>query len=404
MLEIHDAYQIIAETLEALTPKAPTFSLETGKSLGFVLAQTVNCHLDSPPFDQAAMDGVAFAHEPGKTSYRLAGVVAAGDIPDRVLPRPGECVRIMTGAPVPSTVDTVEMIEKLSIEGETVALKENVTQGQHIRFCGENLKRGARLYEPGLKIGPGILAGLISQGVREVLVRQPLRVGIASTGDEIIDYRLPLEPGQIYNSNAPALGALLASNAVSVSLLGAFPDDLERIQKCLAINTDLDVLILSGGVSMGAYDLVPEAAKRAGFREIFHKVKMKPGKPLWFGAARTGTLLFGLPGNPVSALAGALLFIQPVLNGLVSGRFELPAWGRVSCGETMTNKGGLTHFVGVRLQRTANETVAVPLQTSGSGDVLRFSPFETLAKLPPTTEIERGRPVEILLSLPQGFG
>ena len=351
-----------------------------------------------PPFDQSAMDGVAFTYKEGESVYRLVGVIAAGDPPDAIKPGPGECARIMTGAPVPSTVDTVEMVEKIQVEEDRVTLVGAPRKGQHIRFAGENMKEGELMYPAGTRITPGILAGLTSQGMRYVKVQAPIRIGIASTGDEIIDYRLPLSPGQIYNSNSPTLEAALKRPGVEIQQLGVLPDRSEAITGWLEANRDLDVIVTSGGVSMGHFDLVPGAAEKAGFQKIFHKIKMKPGKPVWFGADEVRkTVFFGLPGNPVSALVGACLFVRPYVNALNEGKLKQPVWSSVRTGEDMSNPGKFTFFAGGRLSTEGADTRVFKIKTSGSGDVVRFGPLACLIRLEPHSEVKREKSVQLFL-------
>jgi len=398
MIEIDEAYKALAETFAAIESKpAATEALASHAALGRVLAEAVACRDPSPPFDASAMDGIAFAYQQDSTAYRCIGTVAAGDVPNQLLPKPGECVRIMTGAPVPASADTVKMVEYVRFEDEMAILTEPAEANSHIRYKGENLKPGDPLYEIGQTVTPGLLSGLLSQGRRFVSVRAPLRVGIAATGNEVVDYRRPLQPGQIYNSNAQTVAAVLAREAVSIQQLGTFPDRLEETRACIEANTDLDLLILTGGVSMGNFDLVPEAAEQAGFRKVFHKIRMKPGKPLWFGVHPSGTMLFGLPGNPVSAVVGSLLYIKPMISALLSGTFRQPCWGDATTLGPMTNRGKLTFFQGVRAEPGPRGLAVTPLATSGSGDVLRFSNFETLVRLSAHSSMNSGDIVQVLL-------
>ena len=398
MIPIEDAYRSLAETFATLTSESSRDEvLPTDAALGRVLAEAVSCRFPSPPFNASAMDGIAFTWSADTQTYKIIGTVAAGDIPDLLQPGGDECVRIMTGAPVPTGADTVQMVEKVAFDGEVATLQETVVCGSHIRYKGENLETGTPLYGPGTLITAGVLAGLLSNGLRFVRVRARLRIGIAATGNEVIDYRRPLLPGQIYNSNALTVGALLTSPAVQILQLGTFPDKLEETVACIGANCDLDLLVLSGGVSMGNFDLVPEAAETAGFKKVFHKIRMKPGKPLWFGAHSSGCLLFGLPGNPVSAMVGAMLYVKPMVRALLTGNFQEPLWGQGILTSSVRNRGRLPYFVGARLQSHSGALNVQPLTTSGSGDVLRFSLFETLLRLKPETEYNSGDGIQVLL-------
>ncbi len=404
MITIEQAYQSLAQAALSRGVGEGSDTVLVERSLGRVLAGPAICNYDSPPFDQSAMDGVAFKLIEDRDAYAYVGAVAAGDEPKRVELKAGECVRIMTGAPVPETADTVQMIEKIEIDHNIIRLKERPSRGAHIRRMGENVKKGDPLFKAGLTITPAILAALISQGVHSVAVRRRLRVGVAATGNEIVDHRRPLSPGQIYNSNSPSLHAMLESPSVEIVPLGLLPDHLERTADCLAHNSRLDALALTGGVSMGDFDLVPEAAKKAGFRQIFHKVQMKPGKPIWFGAHQDGAFLFGLPGNPVSALVGAALFVQPTLQALLRGFFRKPRWLRAIAAEPIANRRGLTLYFPARMSEGDLGLEATPVHTSGSGDIVRFAGLQALAKLPPKSSVDAGQELQILLPFSQQFG
>lgn len=400
MISYGDACRAVGQTLDGLEPPRGSLEVFVENSLGRYLSGPRVCQYDSPQFDQSAMDGVAFRYDSARDHYRLIGTIAAGDPPATIAPAPHECVRIMTGAPLPVTADTVEMIENVTIVEDRVRFKTHPTKGKHIRFRGENMKEGEPLYAAGKPITAGVIAGLVSQGFRYIEVKRPLRVGIASTGNEIVDLHQPLEPGRIYNSNSPSIAARLRSRAVEATMLERLPDDLAKSRKFLAHNADLDMLILSGGVSMGSFDFIPEAARQAGFREVFHKVRMKPGKPIWFGAHGSGCLLFGLPGNPVSALVGTLLFVEPALRARLGGSFTPPRWALARAGTRIENLSGLTVFLGACYHGHETTPLVRPVQTSGSGDIARFSNFETLIRVPPRSSFAEGDTIQVLLPFP----
>ncbi|MDJ0837302.1 MAG: molybdopterin molybdotransferase MoeA [Acidobacteriota bacterium] len=398
MISIEEAYRHLAETYAGLSLKgSEQETVPTDRALNRALAEDITCRFPSPPFNASAMDGIAYHWSEEARAFRVIGTVAAGDIPDRLQPGPGECVRIMTGAPVPSGADTVQMVERVAFEEGRAELTEPCARGSHIRYRGENLEAGASLYAPGTVISPGVLAGLLSNGIRFVKVRAPLRIGIAATGNEVIDFRRPLQPGQIYNSNALTVGALLQAPNVEILQLGTFPDRMEETVACIAANTDLDLIVLTGGVSMGNFDLVPEAAETAGFERVFHKIRMKPGKPLWFGKHSSGCLFFGLPGNPVSAVVGTMLYVKPMVRALLTGQFREPAWCRAVLTAGIRNRGRLPFFVGAEILTEEGSLKVNPIKTSGSGDVLRFSIFETLLRLNPETEYNSGDGIQVLL-------
>lgn len=401
LIPIDAAYEALDKAVQAFPALESSTACSILEARGRYLNQAVTCRYSSPPFTQSAMDGIAFGHEAGRMTYQLVGTVQAGDVPNQVKPEAGQCVRIMTGAPVPSTADTVVMVEHIKVTGDQVQLEKEPVKGQNIRYEGENLKAGADLYPVGTKITGGVLAGLLSQGVRSVLPKRRLRIGVAATGNEVIDHRLPLGAGQIYNSNGPMMATMLEDPNIEVSYLGSISDVHEETVRCLEHNSDLDVLVLSGGVSMGNFDLVPGAAQEAGFEEVFHKIQMKPGKPVWFGVHRKkNTLLFGLPGNPVSSLVGTMLYVKPVLEGIFRGQFKRPAFARAKVSFDVTNRGKFPLFKGVMLSQGADGLMAEPLQTAGSGDILKFSRLESLCLLPADRQFKSGDDIEVLLPFP----
>jgi len=397
MISIDEAYVRFAQTHAGRKRTRDCRHLATDRATGTTLAAPVHCRIASPPFDASAMDGIALRIDPDTRAYPCIGTIAAGDPPEACSPGPGTCVRIMTGAPVPADADTVVKIEEVRFDGDTAHLLGDPERGRHIRRAGENHAVGDILYPAGTRITPGVVAGLLSQGIRTVAVWAPLRIGIAATGDELVDYRRPLQPGQIYNSNAFAIAAALEGPGVSIQQLGVFSDRMAETRDVLAHNLDLDLIVLSGGVSMGAFDLVPEAAGSAGFREVFHKIAMKPGKPLWFGEHPDGGLFFGLPGNPVSALVGTLLFIRPMIEAIDRGAYRPPVFCRMRLDEPIRNPGNSTVFAGAQIQLAEDGPRVSPLKTSGSGDVTRFGAFEALIRMSPGGDWEEGDEIQVLL-------
>ncbi len=406
MIELEQAWSLLAQVAADVSGERETQSLPLEAALGRVLAEAVPARCDQPPFDQSAMDGIALAaalKQPGQTLVcPVDGVVAAGDQPDALLPREGACVRIMTGAPLPRNCDAVVMVEQVRFEAgdpERAVLVEEVAVGAHVRRRGENMRAGEPAAPAGARITAPMLAALLGQGVRRVRVARPLRVGIATTGDEVVDYRRALQPGQIYNSNALAVAAALGSHdgAMELQQLGVLPDDLEATETCLARCHDLDLVIVTGGVSMGRFDHVPQAARQAGYAPVFHKIRMKPGKPVWFGRHPDGPLLLGLPGNPVSALVGTWLFGKPLVRALQGTPFFVPPLVNAPLEDAVHNRGRLPLFVPAVCHNRDGGLSVRPLVTSGSGDAARFSFCQALLRVAPGAALKKGELVQVLL-------
>ena len=404
IISMEEAYERLAGSFAETPAGLASEKVFLDRARGRFLAEDVPCAMDHPAFDQSAMDGVAFRWSPDLGPLKLVGTVAAGDVPASKTLGKGEAVRIMTGAPLPAGADCVEMIEKVSIADGFCQLKDCPEPGQHIRFAGENMKTGDLLAPKGAVISVARVAAFAAQGIREVAVTRPLRLGLATTGDEVISIHQPLAPGQIFNSNAPALTAMLSGVDAEVLALGVLPDHLEATRACLTKQAGLDAVVLTGGVSMGRFDFVPEAATGAGFRPLFHKVAMKPGKPVWVGRHPSGTWLFGLPGNPVSAMVGAALFILPVLEACRTGLFRVPHWAPLPLGSPARNRSNFPFFMGGRIESENGRTSIVPVKTSGSGDVVRFGASQTLLRIEPDASLTAGSPVEVLLPSHWGIG
>jgi molybdopterin molybdotransferase len=401
MLEIPEAYAQLSDLADRI--RASRYAdrheaIATVQAHGRVLAKPVHCRYDAPAFDQSAMDGIAFAWQADLSRLKVLGRVAAGDAPNGFRLEPGECVRIMTGAPVPETTDTVVPVEQLAFspDGKSVAVQATPEKAEHVRKQGENLRAGDVLLTAGHWINAASIAAMTSQGLSEVSVFPQIRVGILTTGDEVVDHQAELAPGQIHDSNGPGLSALLNRPHLAFQQLGSMPDDLEGLQRLLESHTSLDIVILTGGVSMGDFDFVPKAAEQAGFKPLFHKVRIKPGKPLLVSEHESGCVLFGLPGNPVSTLVSTQLFVLPFLTSLLGETMQPPL--EVFLPLSGAAKGAkFPYYVPVTWSTWEGELAVAPVPISGSGDIVRFAGGETLACLPPQRMIEPGEKVQVLL-------
>jgi molybdopterin molybdotransferase len=322
MLTVEEALDAVRKRCAALP--AQRCSLAAARDC--VLAVEVRSDLDLPPFDKALVDGYAVrsADLNGAGDDRRLTVgeeITAGRLPTRPL-GPREAAAIMTGAPLPAGADAVVMIEKTRRQGDTIMIDDPVVVPGKARLArGRELKAGDVVARRGERLSPARLGVLASVGHTEVLVVPRPRVVVVPTGDELVEPDRVPGPGQIRNSNAVMLQAFAVAAGAEAETLAIAPDDTEPLGLALAQGLEADVLLITGGVSAGKLDLVPETLERLGVRRIFHKIRLKPGKPLWFGVGperrdAPGTLVFGLPGNPVSGIVGFLLFVRPALETL----------------------------------------------------------------------------------------
>ncbi len=322
MLTVEDALQAVMERASPLPPR----SRRLVDALGCELAEDVAADLDLPPFDKALVDGYAVRSGDLLGEDRLLQIgeeITAGRVPTRPL-GVREAAAIMTGAPMPAGADAVVMIEQTRRHDGRVHVDDpSVAPGRHWMPRGREMRSGEVVLRRGARLNPARLGLLASVGRTEVAVLPRPWVAVVPTGDELVEPDRRPGPGQIRNSNAVMLQALVASCDAEADTLAIAPDHLDPLCETLASGLTADVLLITGGVSAGNRDLVPEALTSLGVVRIFHKVRIKPGKPLWFGVGppregMPGALVFGLPGNPVSGVVGFLLFVRPALDRLWS--------------------------------------------------------------------------------------
>lgn len=307
------AVQEAKEILQGLSLSGEKVQLPLQKALGCWIASPIHAPMQVPSFDNSGMDGYAFAWEDGGDSRQLAQVVQAGTFPDFTL-QTGTAVRIFTGAPVPLGADTIVQQEWVRVEGDRIFFElEKLTQGMNLRRAGSQCELGQLILVEGTRISPGTLGLLASLGVEEVSVFAAPQVSIILTGDEVVEVGQALQPGQIYNANGPALLGYLSQLGISEVKVYKVKDDPNEVIRVIGeALTSSDVLLLTGGISVGDFDFVKEGLAENGVETLFYKVKQKPGKPLLAGI-KGSKLVFALPGNPASVLTCFMQYVKPSL-------------------------------------------------------------------------------------------
>ncbi len=313
LTSVDDAIALVLERAEPL----PVETVPLAEAVGCVLAEDALARTDLPPFRSSAMDGFAVVAadvaDPPVT-LPLAGESAAGHPADSPL-SPGSAMRIATGAVVPEGADSVVPKEKAELDGDAVTMLEPAKPGAHIRDPGRDVRAGAVVLSAGAEIGHAQIAALAAAGIPEVSCSRRPRVAVLATGSELRPPGAELEPGQLYESNGALLAAGLTAAGALPRLLEVVADDRDALLAALR-ETDWDVLVTTGGVSVGEHDLVRGVLTELGVDEIFWRVAVKPGKPVSFGV-RSGKLVFGLPGNPVSVLVGFEVLVRPAIRALL---------------------------------------------------------------------------------------
>lgn len=390
--------EALARILAALPPLRSE-QVPLAEAAGRFLAEPVVSTLDLPPFDNSAMDGyavraadVASATAEKSVALRLIGQVGAGQVFKGGV-GVQTCVRLFTGTPLPAGADAVVMQEDTHAEGDTVLVLDRARPWENVRLRGEDVKAGAVLVTPGTRLGAGHLGLLAAVGTARVRVARRPRVAIVATGSELRPPGKPLAPGQIYESNRTMLAAMLTACGAEVRPLPLVPDTLTRtrnaLQRAFAEN---DAVVTSGGASVGQLDFVKAAFTELGGSQEFWKVAIKPGKPFVFGTLQ-GKLLFGLPGNPVSAFVTFLLLVRPaLLRWQGATEVALPAHPGTLV-ESLVNRGDRRHFVRVRVD-AEGRVHSAGIQASHRMQSLAAA--NALVDAPPATTLAAGATVRVL--------
>ncbi len=398
MISIEEARnRVLAEALPLSVESKPL-----AKLLGCVLAEDIVAGYDVPPFDNSAMDGFAVkaadiveAGTETPVSLRIVQTLPAGHVAERALDA-GESVRIMTGAPLPEGADAVVQSEHTEADVEQVKVFEPVKPGKNIRRAGEDMHAGDRVLPCGSALGPAEIGLLASLGRPVADVYRLPRVAIVSTGSELVEVDQPLGPGQIHNSNSYSLRALCGQMGIEATVLGIVPDDYEATRELIAQGLEYDVLLTSGGVSVGEFDFVKDIQDELGVERRLWGVAMKPGKPLVFGV-RGRTLVFGLPGNPVSAMVSFELFVRPALMRLMGYRKTTRPSYRAILSEDVVASEGRVYVIRVRAWREDGVWHVSSTGPQGSGMLRSMVGANGLVFIPGSRVARAGEEVEFLL-------
>jgi molybdopterin molybdotransferase len=377
-----EADLLIGQNLQCL----PIESLPLAQCAGTVLRENVYAERDQPPFDRVAMDGIALASQGAGTarSLQIQATQAAGD-PPLTLESQTHCIEVMTGAVLPHGCDCVIPVEDISVSGATAALSTTarVEPWRNVHRRGTDTRQGTLLIAAGAQLHAPEVAIAASAGMARIRVSSQPMLAVISTGSELVEPGEPVLAHQIRRSNAYAIISGLREHGFQRVADEHLRDDPLELRERLRFHLDThDVLVLSGGVSAGRFDLVPQVLTELGVRPIFHKVAQRPGKPLWFGVAANGTGVFGLPGNPVSTLVCFRRYVLPALLGSLGHSAAPP--GRIALGAAFTVTAPLTFFLPVRLEQDDwGRTWALPAPTNGSGDFSALAGTAGFVELPP---------------------
>ena len=390
--------QALSRVLDQVpSPEVEVVSLH--RSLGRVLATSARADMAMPSFKKSFMDGYALRSQDVQRVPALLEVVGRVSAGSAELPRIGrnEAVQIATGAPVPATADAVQMVEKTRREGPRVMILEVVGPGQHVAVRGSEVEKGQIVVEKGRRIGPQEMAVLACFGYSEVETWRPPRVAIISTGNELVEIEETPGFGAIRNSNAHMLWAQCQELGLDARVEPIAKDEPHLLREAIRQALGRELVVLSGGVSMGEYDYVHQVLAEEGIEIVFHKAAIKPGKPVLVGR-REGRMLFGLPGNPVSSFVTFMLFVKPAVQKWC-GREPRPFLEvQAELKQEVRQKPGRQFFMPARAQSTPSGITVCPLKTKGSADIAGFARANALLSIPADQErIPEGSMVKVLL-------
>lgn len=402
MLSVEEALALVAKNVRPLSPRR----VSLGETAGLVLAEDIVSDVDSPPYDKTLMDGYAVVSTDRQPLRRVVEEIGAGTVPRHAV-TPGTAARIMTGAPIPEGADAVVQIEHTEIVDPTTVrmLETSPTAGRHILKRGAALRKGESVLSQGVLMRPVEIAILAEIGHGVVTVRPRPRVAVLPTGNELVALGEKPGEGQIRNSNGPMLVAAAERAGAEANELDIARDDRADLRRKIEQGLAADVLLLSGGVSAGDFDLVPGVLDELGVEMVFHKIALRPGKPLWFGVKNSGahrSLVFGLPGNPVSSFVCFELFGRPTIAALAGRGFAEPAMITAELSHEFDHRGGRAACLPARVtpshraKKGARPGVEI-LPWQGSADLAALARANGLVRLPAEKlELSPGTPVDVL--------
>ena len=381
MLTVREARDAILGAMSA----SEVESVATGAAIGRVLRQSVVAERDQPPFDRVMMDGIAIAfgdYQAGARQFPIQSTQAAGDQQQSL--ENDHCIEIMTGASLPKGADCIIPVERISIADGAASLEDGYAPeaGQFIHRQGSDHRKGSTLLAAGKRISPMDIAIISSCGLSDVDVSSTPAIRVISTGSELVPAGEAIESHQVRLSNGPAVIAMLQQHGYTDCEHDHIVDDPELLTTRIAAHLDAaDALILSGGVSMGKADYVPQVLRDLGVEVVFHKISQRPGKPMWFGVGPAGQSVFALPGNPVSTLVCCRQYVLPALAHASGMRMSRPEFATLA--QDVTFDPALTCFLPVRLiSNTAGQVLAMPVPTNTSGDFTALSGTDGCVELP----------------------
>jgi molybdopterin molybdotransferase len=377
----------VAEAEALIAEHMPSFGVERvtlGAAVGRVLREPVYAERDHPPFDRVMMDGIGIRwSQPLPDSFAPVGTQLAGAA-RQTLQGAGTCLEVTTGAVVPEGCDCIIPVEQTRRRGDRYVLADGYrpAKGQFIHPRGSDCRAGTRVLDSGVRLGPPEMAQLAANGVAQVEVAASPSIAIVATGDELVGVDALLAEGQIRRSNDMAIAAALRGHGFDRTALSHVTDDLaatiDALQALLAAH---EVVIISGGVSMGQKDYVPQALSALGVQRVFHRIAQRPGKPMWFGVGPGGQVVFALPGNPVSSLVCFVRYVRPALLAAMGMGPDAPYYVRLD--SDVETSQALTCFVPVRMQQDSSGcSMAHPALSRTSGDFSSLTRAHGVVQLP----------------------